>query len=91
MGLFGIIVLIVVIVLVIAVVTFVVFSVMRRGQTAVTDLAERGAEGDRVVAVDDEGRPVTAAQEGGEPAPHDDAAFEAVLRAELEELGRPDQ
>jgi heme exporter protein D len=91
MGLFGIIVLIAVIVLLIALVTFVVFSIMRRSQKAVTDLGDRRTDPDRPVAVDDEGRPVTAAQEGGEPAPHDDAAFEAVLKAELEELGRREQ
>jgi hypothetical protein len=41
----------------------------------------------RIVAHDEDGRPVAAAQDG-DFAPHDDAGFDAALKNELKDLGR---
>ena len=66
-----------------------IFSLMRRSQEAVPRIADGdAAHHDRVVAVDDEGRPVTESEAGDEPAPRDDAAFDAALKEELKDLGR---
>ena len=65
-----------------------IFSLMRRSQEVVPRIADDAAHRDRVVAVDDEGRPVTESEEGGETAPRDDAAFDAALKEELKDLGR---
>jgi flagellar basal body-associated protein FliL len=60
---------------------------MRKSQRVVPAATERqDARRDRVVAVDDDGRPVRASQEGDEAAPPDEAAFEAALKEELDEL-----
>jgi len=65
-----------------------IFNLMRRSQGVVSDLADkRSSDGDRVVAVDDQGRPVTASQVDDDAEPRDDAAFEAVLKDELKDLG----
>ncbi len=66
-----------------------IFKLMRRTQDVVPRAADHAeARGDRVVAVDDAGRPVTES-EAGEPAEaRDDAPFEAVLHEELKDLGR---
>ncbi len=62
---------------------------MRRSQGVVPDVADRhGAAHDRVVAVDDDGRPVTESQAGEDVAePRDFAAFEDVLKDEFKDLG----
>jgi hypothetical protein len=66
-----------------------VVAAMRRSQGVVPDMADRqGAGRDRVVAVDDEGRPVTESQAGEDVVePRDVAAFEDVLKDELKDLG----
>ena len=64
-----------------------VFSLMRRSQTVVPDTAERrAAEKDRVVAVDDQGRPVMESQDGFPDEPRDASGFENVLGEGLEDL-----
>jgi hypothetical protein len=66
-----------------------VFFLMRRSQTVVPDVAEKqGAPNDRVVSVDAQGRPVRESQEVDDSPPRDDAAFENVLKEELDDLGR---
>ena len=66
-----------------------IFTLMRRSQEVVPRIAdEDAAHRDRIVAVDDEGRPVTESEAGAEPAPRDDAAFDAALKEELKDLGR---
>jgi non-ribosomal peptide synthetase component E (peptide arylation enzyme) len=66
-----------------------IFTLMRRSQEAVPRIADVDASHrDRVVAIDDEGRPVTESEAGDEPAPRDDAGFEAALKEELDDLGR---
>ena len=65
-----------------------IVTLMRRSQTVVPYVADRQASGhERVVAVDEQGRDVTEALEDGGP-PRDDAAFESVLKDELDDLGR---
>ena len=65
-----------------------IFFLMRRSQTVVPDVADREASRhERVVALDDDGRPVTESQEE-DPASRDGGAFESVLKEELEDLGR---
>ena len=66
-----------------------IVSLARRSQEAVPRIADKeAARTDRVVAVDDAGKPVTESEEGAEAAPHDDAGFEAALKEELDGLGR---
>lgn len=67
-----------------------VFTVIRRSPRVVPDVVDRQrAPGDRIVAVDDEGQPVTEAQAGEEGAePRDTAAFEDVLKDQLEDQRR---
>ena len=66
-----------------------IFTLMRRSQEVVPRIAdEDAAHHDRIVAVDDEGRPVTESEDGAEPASRDDVGFDAALKEELEELGR---
>ena len=66
-----------------------IFFLLRRSQDVVPEVADREAsKRDNVVAVDDDGRPITESQEGDEAEPHDDDAFEGVLKDELEDLGR---
>ncbi len=65
-----------------------IFFLMRRSQKVVPDVADGPTRHrDLAVSVDEEGRTVTESQEAPEP-PRDDAAFEAVLKEELEDLGR---
>jgi len=63
---------------------------MRRSPSVVPDVADRhAARHERAVAVDDEGRPVTAAEAGDDAVEgRDTAAFEDVLRDELDDLRR---
>jgi non-ribosomal peptide synthetase component E (peptide arylation enzyme) len=66
-----------------------IFSLMRRSQEAVPRIAgQEAARTDRVVAVDEQGRPITESEAGDEPAPRDDAGFDAALKEELKDLGR---
>jgi hypothetical protein len=63
-----------------------IFWLYRRSQTVVPDVADReAAKRDRVVAVDDAGRPVLESEEGDAEAPRDSAAFESVLHEEIDE------
>lgn len=82
------IVLLVVVALVVVVVLgLLIFRLQKRSQTVVPEVAERRAEAeDRVVAVDDAGRPVTESQEGPATSPREDSGFEAVLGESLGEL-----
>ena len=65
-----------------------ILFLMRRSQRVVPDVADRAAaHREGVVAVDGQGRPVTASQ-ADDAEPQDDAAFEGVLKEELEDLGR---
>lgn len=82
---------IVVVVTVALVLVFGVVTVilMRRNQETVPDVADRhAARKDRVVAVDDEGQPVTESQAGDEAEPRDTGAFEDVLHEQLDDLHR---
>ena len=82
-------VLIIVIVLLVLGLGLLILFLMRRSQKVVPDVADHdAAQRDRVVAIDDQGRPVTASQAGDDAAPRDDEAFEDVLKEELEDLGR---
>ena len=66
-----------------------IFSLIRRSQEAIPRIAdEEAARTDRVVAIDDDGRPITESEAGAETAPRDDAGFEAVLKEELDGLER---
>jgi len=62
------------------------FVLLRRTQNAVPRVADWDDER-RIVAHDEDGRPVAAAQDG-DFAPHDDAGFDAALKNELKDLGR---
>lgn len=65
-----------------------ILALMRRSQKVVPDVADgRAADRERVVGVDEQGRPVTDAQEGPAP-PKDNTAFEGILKDELDDLGR---
>lgn len=82
-------VLIIVVVLLVLGLGLLILFLMRRSQRVVPDVADRdAAHRDRVVAIDDQGRPVTASQADDDSAPRDDAAFEEVLKEELEDRGR---
>ena len=80
-------VLIIVVVLLVLGLGLLIVFLMRRSQKVVPDVADHDVA-HRVVAIDDQGRPVTASQADDDPAPRDDAAFEGVLKEELEDLGR---
>jgi len=68
---------------------YLILTLMRRSQDVVPRVAENDAShSDRVVAVDDEGRPITESEAGDESPPRDNAGFEAALKEELDELGR---
>lgn len=65
-----------------------IFWLMRRSQKVVPDVAdERVAKQDHVVAVDEQGRQIMASQEPVTPA-RDAAAFDNVLRDEIQDLGQ---
>jgi hypothetical protein len=65
----------------------IVFRLMKGGQTVIPDVSdERAARTDRVVAVDDEGRPVTEAEDGPPEPSRDAAGFEKVLGESLDDL-----
>ena len=65
-----------------------IFWLMRRSQKVVPDVAdEQAAKHDHVVAVDEQGRQIMDSQEPVTPA-RDDAAFDNVLRDEIQDLGR---
>jgi beta-lactam-binding protein with PASTA domain len=84
----GLAVIIVVTVVLVLALGLLIFTLMRKSQKVVPHVADdRAADRDRVVATDDEGRPVTESQEEDD-APRDDVAFESVLKDELEDLGR---
>ena len=63
-----------------------IFALQRRTSKVVPRVVDReGVDRDRVVAVDDEGRPVMASHEPEQPA-RDVAGFETILDEELEDL-----
>lgn len=65
----------------------IVFRLMKGSQTVVPDVAdERAARADRVVAVDDQGRPVTESQDAPPEPRRDAAGFEKVLGESLDDL-----
>jgi hypothetical protein len=64
-----------------------IFSLMKRSQTVVPDTADRrAAESDRVVALDDQGRPVMESDDAPAAEPRDATAFDNVLGEELKDL-----
>jgi hypothetical protein len=65
----------------------IVFRLMKGSQTVVPDVAdERAARTNRVVAVDDQGQPVTEEEDGSPEPPRDAAGFEKVLGESLDDL-----
>jgi hypothetical protein len=65
----------------------IVFRLMKGSQTAVPNVSdERAARTDRVVAIDDRGRPVTEAEDGVPKPPRDTTGFERVLGESLDDL-----
>jgi len=65
----------------------IVFRLMRGSQTVVPDVAdERAAKADRVVAMDDQGRPVMESQDAPPEPQRDAAGFERVLDESLDAL-----
>jgi hypothetical protein len=78
---------IVALVIVIGLGYLIVFRLMKGGQTVIPEVAdERAAKADRVVAVDDQGRPVTESQDMPEEPRPDEAGFEKVLVESLDDL-----
>ena len=78
---------IVALVLVIGLGYLIVFRLMKGSQTVVPDVSdERAARTDRVVALDDDGQPVTESQDAPPEPPRDAAGFEKVLGESLDEL-----
>jgi hypothetical protein len=68
----------------------IVFRLMKGSQTVVPDVSdEHAGRTDRVVAMDERGRPVTESQDLAEPE-RDEAGFEDVLRESLDDL-HPDR
>jgi hypothetical protein len=66
-----------------------ILALMRRAQRVVPDVTDRRPAGrKRVVAVDDQGSPIAASPDDEAATPRDAAAFEAVLKEELDDLGR---
>jgi len=66
---------------------FIVFRLMKGSQTVVPDVADgRAARTDRVVAMDDQGQPVTESQDVPPEPQHDAAGFEKVLGESLDDL-----
>jgi len=64
-----------------------IFSLMRRGQDVVPRTSDRrAAQKDQVVALDDQGRPVTESHDGPPEAPRDAGGFEDVLAEGLKDL-----
>ena len=64
-----------------------IFVLMKRSQTIVPDVTdERAARTDRVVAMDDQGQPVTESQDVPPEPQHDAAGFEKVLGESLDDL-----
>ena len=65
----------------------IIFLLMKRGQTVVPDVSdERAARTDRVVAVDDRGRPVTESQDRPAESQRDATGFEKVLDESRDDL-----
>jgi hypothetical protein len=78
---------IVTLVLVIGLGYIIVFRFMKGGQTVIPEVAEeRAAKTDRVVAVDDQGNPVTASADLPPEPRRDEAGFEKVLGESLADL-----
>ena len=64
-----------------------IFWLQRRSQTIVPRAAdEHIQDGSRVVSVDDEGRPVTEAEDPAASGPHDDDAFARALEEQKHDL-----
>jgi len=74
-------------VLVIGLGWLIVFRLMKRSQTVVPDVSdERAAKTDQVVAVDDQGQPVTESQDMTPEPQRDAGGFEKVLDESLDDL-----
>jgi hypothetical protein len=78
---------VVTLVLVIGLGYLIVFKLMKGSQRVVPDVSdEHAVRTDRVVAVDDQGHPVTEAEDGSPEPPRDAAGFEKVLDESLDDL-----
>ena len=78
---------VVVLVLVIGLGWFIVFRLMKGSQKVVPEAVDaHAARADRVVAVDDQGKPVSEADDGLPDPPRDAAGFESVLHESLDDL-----
>jgi predicted PurR-regulated permease PerM len=74
-------------VLVIGLGYLIVFRLMKGSQTIVPDVSdEHSAKTDRVVAVDDQGQPVTESQDTPPEPQRDATGFEKVLGESLDDL-----
>ena len=83
----GLITVIIVVVLIVLGLGLLILALLRRSQSVVPDVADReAARRDRVVAIDDQGRPVTESQADDDTPPRDAAAFEDVLKEQLDDL-----
>jgi len=78
---------VVTLVLVVGLGYLIVFRLMKGSQTVMSDVSDgRAANTDRVVAVDDQGQPVTESHDVAPPSRRDEAGFEKVLGESLDDL-----
>jgi hypothetical protein len=78
---------VVTLVLVVGLGYLIVFRLMKGSQTVMPDVSDgRAANTDRVVAVDDQGQPVTESRDVALPSRRDEAGFEKVLGESLDDL-----
>ena len=78
----------IVLIVVVLGVGLVAFKLIRRSPDVVPDVVDgKLAQRDRVVAVDDEGRPIMESEAGVDVEQRDTGAFEQVLKDELKDLG----
>lgn len=79
---------VIVIIVIVVLAGLLVYNLVRSGQQVVPGIVDRqAAHYDRVVGTDAGGNAVTESQEPPEE-PRDDGPFEAVLKDELDDLGR---
>jgi hypothetical protein len=78
----------IVLVVLVAALGIVAFKLIRRSPDVVPDVVDgAAAHRDRVVAVDDDGRPIMESEAGDDAEPRDAGAFEDVLKDQLKDLG----